>query len=191
MHNFDWLIDFALNVLRRLSLMRRMQHEVAVIIIDMQTGFVERLYPGEEQRIVANQLEIIRLCNEREIPIIVVEFDRYEFGLTISMLRERAEKNQHYKIQHKSRNSAFERTLLNLRLRIMGVKKLFLMGVNAEACVRKTAADAMQHGFTIITSNEVISGHDKPNSEHSIAWYKRRGIVLENLAGISDILVQS
>ncbi len=70
--------------------------------------------------------------------------------------------------------SGFKDTDLNQIIRDLEVETLFLMGVDASCCVMHTANDAINEGYKVITSPEVIDGGRGKN----IPWYEKKGIVM-------------
>lgn len=139
----------------------------AVILVDMQKRFIENLRHGEANRIIPKQLAVLKYCLSANTPIIVLEFKAFEYGATIEILLEEAKKNPNFYLISKYWHSGFEETDLDNYLKLIGAKNFFLMGINADFCVRSTARDAIRIGYKIITSNEVISGQSHHRSDNN------------------------
>jgi len=148
--------------------------ELVVILIDMQQLFVKKIKKKNRKRIIENQVFIIRWCVRENIPIVVLEYKGW--GKTIDVLTEELKKVRDIRIVSKSYENGFYNTELAYILNEKNVKNLFLMGINASACVRRTANGAIKEGFNIITSNDVIDG--RHNDNNSIPWYREKGIVV-------------
>lgn len=150
--------------------------KVAVLLIDMQPHFIIELPEGEKERIVSSQIEVIRRCGRERIPIFVIEYA--DEGDTIRELRReirRARKATEIYRMKKTTDSAFSNGNLAALLRGLGIERLYLMGINAGACVKETAESAIACGFSIITSPEVISAASHHAGDHSIPWYRKNG----------------
>ena len=153
--------------------------EVAVILIDMQYGFIATLRNGEEDRIVPNQISVLRFCKEKNIPVIILDY--FGHDETIKKLANEVKDFENVKIIIKNRDNGFTDTELNFHLKSLGAKKLFLMGINADCCVKKTAKGAIQNGYEIITSNDVIAGMSYHSDDNSISWYRDNGICVDDI----------
>ncbi len=148
---------------------------LAVILIDMQEDFVKDLRAGEAKRIIPNQLEILKYCNQFSIPIVVLELNVQSYGKTNEILLNEAKKNHHFRLIGKEYDNGFFKTELDYHLKALGIKKLFIMGINANYCVKETARGAIDNGYKIMTSNEVISGQSGHSRYNSIDWFKSNG----------------
>lgn len=147
---------------------------LVVILIDMQQFFIEVLKRKDKKRIIANQIFIIRWCAQKNIPMVVLEYEGC--GKTINALTKELKRIKDLKTISKPHDNGFYNTELDYILNKIGAKNLFLMGINASVCVKSTAEGAIGKGFNIITSNDVIvGGYDGNNS---IPWYKKNGIVI-------------
>ncbi len=75
--------------------------------------------------------------------------------------------------------SAFDRTELSDRLDERGVKKIFVVGVATDYCVKSTVLDALKLGYEVIVLEDGIKGLDKSNE--AILEMKSRGAKLLRL----------
>ena len=150
--------------------------ELVVILIDMQHLFIKNLKRKNRKRIIANQIFVIRWCVQENIPIVVLEYRGW--GETINVLTKELEKVRNMIIITKPYDNGFSYTDLKCILNKRNAKNLFLMGINASACVKRTARGAVEEGFSIITSDDVIDG--KHNDDNSIPWYRENGIVVSS-----------
>ena len=144
---------------------------LAVILIDMQRSFIKNLNKKEKNHIILNQILMIRWCAQRDIPIIVLEYEGYE--KTINILTKELQKVKNLTIIKKSHDDGFLNTELDDVLKKIGTKNLFLMGINAGACVIRTAQGAIKKGYFIITSDDVINGN-----RDNLSWYERNGVLI-------------
>jgi nicotinamidase/pyrazinamidase len=75
--------------------------------------------------------------------------------------------------------SAFDRTELSDRLDERGVKKIFVVGVATDYCVKSTVLDALKLGYEVIVLEDGIKGLDKSNE--AILEMKNKGAKLLRL----------
>ncbi|MFA6476096.1 MAG: isochorismatase family cysteine hydrolase [Candidatus Paceibacterota bacterium] len=165
------------------------QPSYAVLLIDMQDGFVLDLFPEEKKRLVTKQKRILRECARLDIPIIVTEY--FSFGETIEELRlEIAKVPRHWVVLKMKFNTGFYRTGLTHILKELGVDTLVLTGINASHCVADTAESAIKKGYRIVTGENLIadcSRLEDQNMGKSRAWFSsigtfyKRGISLKKI----------
>lgn len=150
------------------------KNDLAVVLVDMQQCFIDRLNSGEADRIIPNQTEVIQFCVNHDVPIIVLEYK--SCGETISNLSQAMEHARKLVTIRKCEDDGFDDTPLDAVLKSMAVKKLFFMGINGDACVLATAASAKNNGYTVITGKDFISSSG--SKDHGISWYKKNCTVL-------------
>jgi len=159
--------------------MTGLSESLAVVLIDMQEDFLMKVIQKSKDRILTNQIIIIRHCAENDIPVIVLEGDGY--GPTIPLLIEEVVKVPRHEIIIKSAYSGFSNKDFESHLDDLKISSLALMGVNAGACVLLTAEDALNKGFLVKTSEEVIAASIFHNKNNHIPWYKSNGAHEPNL----------
>jgi len=162
--------------------------KIAVILIDMQKSFVDRLRRGEAKRIIPKQLTVLERCNKLGIPVIVLELRKSEFGETVEVLIKKAKKNSNFYLIAKSYDDGFIETELHSHLRSLKIKKLFLMGINADYCVRETGKGAIDKGYKIITSEEVIAGQTDHSNDNSIPWFSSNGSCIGSVKKFAEVI---
>ncbi len=148
----------------------------AVILVDMQKKFVPDIRKGRAEVIIRKQQEVIRACAEKDVPIVVLEYDCC--GKTIKALKRELRKVPRVLYLKKYHDSGFIGTVLGELLFTWNARTLLLMGVNAQCCVRSTASDALRHGFTVVTAPDLISGTEYHDPHDDIRWYQKNGSIL-------------
>lgn len=143
----------------------------AAILIDMQKEFVDRLPDGTDKWLIPNQIRVLNYCKQKEIPIIVLEYKGE--GRTLSALLRHLHDHRPVARVIKSADNGFINTQLEEILMRINASKIFIMGINAGACVLSTAEGAKKRGYTVATSLDVIAGE----SAESSSWYKKNTIV--------------
>ncbi len=152
---------------------------LAVLLIDMQPVFIRQLRPGAAAHIIPHQLRTIRICAERDIPLVVVEYAQIPAEPTHETLRVAAVSVLRQERIVKQWDNAFADTRLQEHLDRWGVETLFLMGINATACVRWTAHGALQRKFGVVTSPNVIAGKETHPADDDIGWFASKGRIVD------------
>lgn len=151
---------------------------LAVILIDMQSGFINS---EEKEQLIPRQVSVIRICRKKNIPLIVAKY--YDEGGIVPELQEEIKtiSSEHRYEIVKHYDSAFRDTELDLILQKLGIKRLLLMGINACACVLQTARDATSNGYEVITSDLLIAGCCSSCNAHEVdSWYTKNGKFFRN-----------
>ena len=159
-----------------------LEENIAVMLVDMQEDFVKHLRRGEADRIIPNQLAILKRCRELSIPVVVLELRVKEFGKTIKILMDEISKNPSKWVIEKDFDDGFYLTNLDSSLKYLNIKKIFIMGINADFCVRDTARTAIKLGYKIVTSGHVIAGQPDHSKNNSIIWFANNGSCVSNIA---------
>lgn len=155
------------------------KENLAVLLIDMQTDFIRDFELKERERIVKNQLEVIKLCKQKRIPLVVIEYNGY--GEVIKDLERELSGELIYHI-NKDQNDAFYNPRLNKLLSGMEIKTVFLMGINAGACVLDTAEGALENGYQVVTSFSVLSDIDDDYLFSSLFWFEENARLVESFS---------
>ena len=149
----------------------------AVILIDMQSYFADDVEMFKRQEIIQGQINILKECAEKNIPVIVLELD--DRGRTLAILDCYLKMIRVVKYVTKNYNDGFCGTNLNRILKELGIKTLILMGINAGYCVKATAISTIAYGYKIITADNLIANghyhkHDYPE------WFMQNGVFLKS-----------
>ncbi|MGB3956037.1 MAG: isochorismatase family protein [Brooklawnia sp.] len=142
--------------------------QTALIVIDLQRGFFEKdSLAAEAGRVVSNANALMRQAAGRRAPIFVYRtvHQRDRSTWTLSMLDDDQGFNFEGSSQAdlmtglevpagshhltKIRDSCFHGTDLAQRLRLLGIRRLLLCGVEAENCLAITGRDAFAHDFIV------------------------------------------
>jgi nicotinamidase-related amidase len=157
---------------------------IAVIIIDMQDFFLQHFKESVCRTLISNQLKVLDLCAKKHIPLIVTEYKaRGKFrGSTTHILNKKIKTISHVLII-KEKNSAFTKTNLDEVLKKLKIKKLFIMGINANACVQDTAISAIHKKYKVFTAKGITASASRTDLEFSQkneGWYRNNCILLNS-----------
>ena len=156
--------------------------EMVVILAGMQAGFMEKLKPGEANRIIASQLIILRQCQRFNIPVIILELRNDLYGSTVEVLMTEAKKNNRCFLINSRYNNGFAGTELDARLKYLKAKWLFFMGLFDYAFITITAEKGIDMGYNIATSNMVVAGpHYRTDNDDVIQLFQAEGICIETI----------
>ncbi len=151
------------------------QSDTAVILVDMQDFFLKNFLPSIKKNLIENQLRVIDICVKKKIPFIILEYKcRGVFRGSLIQDLDKKIQNVHKEVVVKEHNSGFTKTKLDSILKQLRVKKLLIMGVNANGCVQDTAIGAFGRGFKVVTSCGVMgsaSRSDLDLSKRNKDWY--------------------
>ena len=150
---------------------------LAVCLIDMQTVHVMRLDSAVLYRLIQNQIKIIRVCAELDLPLFVLEADKY--GPTLDELAQEIRKVKRCERIIKFYNDGFEGDILHDRLQVFGIKNFFATGINASYCVHETSRSAVDRGYNLYSADRAIADCNCASCrtfEKKRAWYRRSGV---------------
>lgn len=162
---------------------------VAVLIVDMQSGFLENHTEEAQQNLISAQVKIISECAEQDVPVIVLEFDADHYGPTVPQIMNELKHVPRVSRLGKTWDDGFTNPDLHEALKALGIEKLVLMGINASYCVRATAKSAVRKGYRIFTADDLISDASHIPAGKSESWYQVNGtffsgtLTLENVLG--------
>ncbi|MBS3169893.1 cysteine hydrolase [Candidatus Woesearchaeota archaeon] len=159
---------------------QQQKNKTAVLLIDMQDYFLKDVAEAELEKEIPHQIAVLRYAQQHGLPIYVLELerpqndDRKETTQRLKMVLN----DGHYRTIIKREKNGFQKTNLESLLSRGGVEQLVLMGVYASFCVQSTARGAIERGYSIITSPELIADAAEAEGYYeSIDWYERKGKV--------------
>jgi len=166
--------------------------DTAVLIIDVQSPFLYQVRRKEE--FVQKQKELLSFCRKNKIPVAIIEY--YASGETNKEITDSLP-GCISKTFIKKYDSAFSNHDLSLWLESRGIKNLILSGLFESCCVYRTAKNAKEKGYGVITSKDLISDPvlfgeyyeaDKED-EISLSWYEVNGVHFNSLKELKNIKV--
>lgn len=179
--------------------------KTALVVIDMENAFIRKESPLCIQQAAASVPacgRVIRKARERRIPVFFVnriyrkngsdvEFTRYESWanggrylapgstgpLSIDVPKEFQPEAGDYTIV-KLRFSAFFQTELDLILRRLGIKTVFLTGTTTPNCIRTTCYDGLSLDYNIVIIEDCCSSNTEEIQRVNMADMQRAGAVV-------------
>jgi nicotinamidase-related amidase len=159
-------------------------NKLAVILIDMQDFFLQHFKDPIRKTLIENQLKVLDRVAKEKLPLIVVEYKcRGKLRGPTTMKLNQKIKSISHELIIKEHNSSFTDTNLDDLLKKLKVKKLFIMGINANACVQDTAISALHRGYKVIVSKgstACASRGDMELSKRNQVWYETNCMLLES-----------
>lgn len=152
----------------------------AAVLIDMQPVFVQSIEEknGTRTRLIAAQKTVIRHCASRNIPVIVLELSGH--GTTIEELHAELVRVPRVTEVMKTGSDGFMSSNGVLGKATDRYPSLLLMGINGIDCVLQTAGSAVNRGFTLFTSFDLLADQHNTKTheiEKSRCWYRKNLIV--------------
>ncbi|MDP8003647.1 MAG: cysteine hydrolase family protein [Caldisphaera sp.] len=156
----------------------------ALVIVDMLNDFIiGKLKTPEAIFTVKPAKKTIEYFRKRGYPIFYVNDSHYKEDFEIPLWGEHAMKNSEGNkiydeikpsekdyVLEKHTYSGFYETSLDYLLRTLRIDTLFLIGLNADICVRHTAADAFFRGYNIFVVRDAVATMIDKNWEE---YYKK------------------
>lgn len=156
-----------------------------ILLIDMQDDFLEEIQRDEVERMITNQIEVLECAQQNNLPIILLEYRNHD--ATNKQLRKILS-NSNYKKIVKSEDDGFLYTSLDSIVKEKGASELVFMGINASACVKRTAKGALNAGYSIVTSPDIIADPKHWRDNKSLEWYGSNGTLCPNTENLIEYL---
>lgn len=132
---------------------------MSALVIDMQACFLYDLDSSDLGGLIRSQIGFIKHLRKKEIPIYLIE---HKMGFrTIKPIRTATGK--YSKLIRKYYRSGFSNTGLDDALRGIYADHLLVLGVYSLSCIKDTIVDALQMGYRVSTSLDLIRPH--PNDQ--------------------------
>ncbi len=172
----------------------------ALIIVDMLHDFIDGVLATPEARSTVEPAKrVLEAFRSKGLPVIYVNDAHYETDIEMPLwgphamkgtkgaevYHELAPRPGEYVLE-KHAYSGFYGTALDHVLRSLGVDTVFLIGLDADICVRHTAADAFFRGYRIYVVRDAVAARIDKNWE---AYYKRvYGAQVVDSAEVPEVL---
>lgn len=156
-------------------------HNLAILIVDMQPEYYLAFEKYEQKIILNSQLEVLQYAINRNIAIIRIEME-HETS-TIYPLRKKLLESERVEIIQKNYQNAFKKTDLEKILKKESINELFVTGLFPKICAYLTALGAINAGFKVSTSPDVIGAISIDNGKinpESMSTYISSGITCYN-----------
>jgi len=167
-----------------------LEEKTALMIVDMQDPFMNAISKQELKREIPHYLELIEYAKKENMPVFVLEYSWT--GPTTEVIKEKLRELEDVTYLIKESNSGFRTTDLEERLKEKGIKNIIMSGAYASACVIETSFDAIDKGFNLITSKEIISDGDPKNGYHdwgeNIEWYSKNSLYFDDFDDLMEAL---
>lgn len=178
------------------------QSDRALIIIDMQNGFIEKessLCIASAKATVPDCAAVIKNSRKNNVPVIFVNRIYREDGSDVEKIRkdkwknggkpltrssvgalsidnppEFEKQNGDYEVI-KQRFSAFFQTELDMLLRRLGVRTIYLMGTTTPNCIRTTCYDGLSLDYEVVIIEDCCSSNTPEIQKANITDMKNIG----------------
>lgn len=151
---------------------------VGIVVVDMQDHYLQQVGDAERNEELAYQLEVLDIAGEQNIPVFVLEYDLR--GSTTKVVQEKLDGLSRVHYFTKKNDNGFIDTPLKKAIDAEGVDSLLIMGSFASRCVLSTARGALEYGFVLLTSRQLISDKATSHLDESVAWFKERAWYSDN-----------
>jgi nicotinamidase-related amidase len=138
----------------------------ALLVIDVQKGLFEKKIPiYKSEEMLVNICQLATQAHQVGVPVIYVQHTNSTMPQDTEgwKLHPRLQPLDSDYVLLKQRGSAFDNTLLNDRLNLLGVRKLIVTGLVTHGCVKATCLDAVKLGYAVTLVSDANSNfHRKP-----------------------------
>ena len=153
--------------------------DLGILVVDMQLRFVNRIFSDDEYKKVLNsQFKVLKKAAEKNTPTCLVEYADVKAGKTIDDIYNLMKKIENNLYISKSKNSVFYEPLIHNFLRINKVKNLVVMGFHANLCLKETIKDALDRGFIVHTSDNLITDYVEDKKKEALNYYNNNCIMI-------------
>ena len=130
----------------------------ALLVVDAQVGVLSSIW--ESTRVIGNLEKLVGKASSAGVPVIWVQHsddDELKYGsegweIAANFVPTTAEI-----VIHKKYNSSFASTVLDQRLKALGVSRIVLAGALTNWCVRSTAYAAVDRGYNLALVSDAHS----------------------------------
>jgi len=178
-----------------------------VVMVDMQTRFLESFEKHILNELIENQKKLLLFCSKYNIPLIVLEY--YHLGKTIKKIEKNFSKISSVKIFEKFTDDGCLLSPIDDKKRIitisevffssLGKKTVIFAGVNKSVCVQQVAKRMLQDGHTIATSLDIIAddkwvmkhlsdGYGLAEKEEIKNFWAKNGILTNHVSDLIEII---
>jgi nicotinamidase-related amidase len=156
--------------------MDRKINNIALLVIDVQTGLFERLIPIYDAKgVLKNINTLINRARNSGVPVIFIQHsndnslvygsDKWQLHPEIQPIEDEA-------LIHKLEGDAFSKTELNDVLETQGIGKLVVTGLVTHGCVRATTLGALKLGYKVVLASDGHSNFSKDAKKLVAKWNK-------------------
>ncbi|RJQ29136.1 isochorismatase family protein [Candidatus Parcubacteria bacterium] len=157
----------------------------ALMIIDMQKSFTQNVPKEDLSQVIKNQKEIIHLCRQKNVPIFDIRW--FGEGHTIADIKNELSGYPHLYEYIKDDDNAFQASDVKILLTLLdslGIETLFLIGMNASACVLETADGAQKNEKNVVIHQFLIVDEEYgflDDDRYAVYWYKKNTYFLNDM----------
>lgn len=165
-----------------------MENGFGIALIDMQRPYLANHSLSSLKSMITAQKNVLRYSMQNNVPVFSFEFSGREgtFNGLYSLLSS-YQKNFRF-VKNKRNGFGYEE--VHKKAADLGISNFYVMGVHKSFCVKETARGALEHGFSIYASPEVISDPDgipHEMSRFSDEWFSQNGVYMADYFGVQEL----
>ncbi|MEK6890187.1 MAG: isochorismatase family cysteine hydrolase [Nanoarchaeota archaeon] len=142
----------------------------AVVVVDMQQAFLDEFTLTERVRLVDNHFDLLEHCKTRDVPVVGLRYGIY--GDYYPRLEFKIDEVPRHRHIWKDSNDGFSNPALKEYLEELSIDRLCITGINAAFCVKSTTRSALDKGFQVATSDDLIGNAIKLKHTPYRDWFK-------------------
>lgn len=153
---------------------------VAVLLVDMQTKLLKRHDRYAAQKMIDAQYRVLQYCIEHSLPVVSLELSTRRYGSTINLFGEFLSSYPRHRLFEKDIDNGFSNPGLETYLVSQDMEDVLVMGINASLCVRATAQGALNAGFSVFASQDLMRDSFDGWYDFTQDWYQRNTTLVED-----------
>jgi len=152
------------------------REELALVIIDVQSGMMKVMEPEIKQRTVNNIKLLIASAQKLNIPLLLTE--QYPKGLGKTLI-EVQQALENYQPIEKVCFSCYDNDGFKSKLEQMdSVKEVILAGIETHICVVQTALDLLACGYKVYVISDAVCSRRKLDWETGLRLMEKAGAII-------------
>ncbi len=185
--------------------------KAALLIIDMQNDFVlegKPLKVAGARAVIPNILTVLAEFRRRSLPVFHVLRIHRPDGSDVEIIRQELFRKQPFAVAGtagsavidelapregeivltKTRMSAFLGTELDLILRTLGVKMVFVCGIQTPNCIRTTVFDAVAYNYPVVLVGDAVAASSEEVHLANVRDMRNIGVRIVTAGEVSALL---
>jgi nicotinamidase-related amidase len=185
--------------------------KAALLIIDMQNDFVlegKPLKVAGARAVIPNIFTVLTEFRKRSLPVFHVLRVHRPDGSDVEIIRQELFRKQPFAVAGtpgsavidelapqdgeivltKTRMSAFIGTELDLMLRTLGVRTVFVTGIQTPNCIRTTVFDAVAYNYPVVLVDDAVGASSEEVHQANVRDMRNIGVRIAKTGEVSGLL---
>ncbi|WP_040948944.1 cysteine hydrolase family protein [Gorillibacterium massiliense] len=150
-----------------------MESQTALLVIDVQEGMFVPEYPVSQGDFLLDKIEgLIAKARSSQVPIIYIQHNEEPGEQLVPhseawQIQSRISPEEGDVVVQKLKPDGFHETDLQVKLELLGIRKLVITGIQTDMCVNATSKRASQLGYDVIIVEDAHTTYDQDSKTAS------------------------